>query len=94
MIRRMRGIVSMAKPDLWNDPFERLHQVFVRSFDRLSGRERSCRMKYHDVTETILRSELRKALFEAIGNVQNLLVSAGRDRNGDRGHNRSIGVEA
>ena len=81
----------MSELDVWNDPFKRLHQIFVGALDCLSGRKRSSGVKNDDVAEPIPGSELRQALFHAVGYIQDLLVSASRDRNGDRGHGRSIG---
>ena len=66
----------MPEFDVRNDSFERLHQIFVRALDRLSGRKSGSGMKNEDIAKPILDSELCQALFHAIGDIQDLLVPA------------------
>jgi hypothetical protein len=72
----MRRVVRVAKIYLWNHALERLHQIFVRPFDGFARRKRRCCVSDKEIAQPFADACLFDAIFDVVGDVENLFVAA------------------
>src|SRR5215471_21489904 len=75
MIRSVRRYVDVSKLYVWDNSLQRLHQVFIGTLDRLTGRNPRRRMHNEYVTQPILLSHLTDYPPDAVGYINHLLIT-------------------
>ena len=76
MVRCVSGIVGMTEPDVRDDLFQSLHQVFICALDRLSGRYSRSGVSYEDVADAVRDSRTIDHLLNPVGYIDDLFGSA------------------
>src|SRR5215469_4197185 len=86
----MRWIVPMSKLYVRDNSLERLHQVFVGTFDRLPSGNPRRGMHNEYVTQSILLSHLSDYTTDAVSYIDHLLFTPGLYCYGATTHNPSL----